>query len=756
MATGAAVRAEQLRLLYSQARPALVTGLIAACFATVLLWVTVPGIGVALWATGLLLVASTRLLLVTRFLRLKSSPPVRPWARRYIVGAFFGGLAWGASAWLWSPAESPPAQVFLILLLAGVTAAAVPANAVWLPAFVAFLLPAQLPLAVVLMMTGTDIYVGTSAVVLLYAGFLFLTARAYGASLQQALQLRFENQHLVEGLLRANRALEAEIAERWRTEQFLQRAIGAAESANRIKSEFLANMSHEIRTPMNGILGTLDLLSDSELNSDQRDLLRTAHHSADVLLTIIDDILDLTRIEAGKLSLEKRMFDPGHLVEEVASLFAATAQRKGLELACFVAPNSPASIAGDPARIRQVLTNLLGNAVKFAEQGEIVLRLQGTTPKAALPALCFEVEDTGIGIHPEAREKLFEPFIQADVSTTRRFGGTGLGLTISRRLIRLMGGDIGVDSVPGKGSRFWITLPVEKQRPINSNLPTVSTDLHGAKVLVVEGHPRTREVLCRYLQGWGAVANAAEEAESALAALRHAKAVDAPYSVVLIDVHKTDIAELNGSNLELSQTPCIAMAYAGGITLRGDRACIRFLIKPIRRAQLLDALTDALANAAIPANRSKSERVAAASASLRGHVLLAEDNPINRKVAVRALQNLGLVVEVAENGQTAIAATANGTFDLVLMDCQMPQLDGFEATATIRAREKAEGAARVPIIAMTALAMRGDRERCLAAGMDDYLPKPFKRDALLAILNRWLGANDNKNGPVPGPPVEER
>ena len=754
-ATGAAVRGEQLRLLYSQAGPALITGLIAAGIGAALLWDAVDGIGVALWMTGLIMITSARLLLVSRFHRLEPTACGPCWARRYTAGAFLGGLAWGTSAWLWSPTWSSPEQVFLILLLAGITTTAIPVNAVWPSAFVAFLLPAVLPMVTVLMSTGTVVYVGLGAILLLYSGFLFLTARAYGASLGQTLRLRFENQHLIQGLLRTNRALEAEIAEHRRTEQFLQRAMTAAESANRIKSEFLANMSHEIRTPMNGILGTLELLSESELNGDQRDLLRTAHHSTDVLLAIIDDILDLTRIEAGKMSLEQQTFDPGHLIEEVANLFAAAAQRKGLELACFVAPDTPAKIAVDPTRLRQVLTNLLGNAVKFAEQGEIVLRLQRTTAEVDRPALCFEVQDTGIGIRPEVREKLFEPFTQADASTTRRFGGTGLGLAISRRLIKLMGGDIGVDSVPGQGSRFWVTLPFDEQSRNDSRVAGVTANLQAAKVLVVEGHAKTREFLCQYLKAWGAVPVATDDANSVLEAVRRAKTTPSPYAVVLLDIEHSNIPETVGKDLALSQTACIAMAYAGrGMALRRERPCSTFIIKPIRRAQLLDALSTALAEPATDAVRTPIE-TAAGGATFSGRVLLAEDNPINRKVAVRTLENLGLAVEIADNGEAAVEASAKSGFDLVLMDCQMPVLDGFAATAAIRAREEAEAAPRVPIIAMTALAMRGDRERCLAAGMDDYLPKPFKREALLAILNRWLAANETDTGSVSGHALQD-
>lgn len=746
-ATGAAVLAEQLRLLYSQARPALITSLIVAGVAAALLGNTAEGLGVACWLIGLVIVTGARLLLVTRFLQRKSPPQEPCWLRRYVTGALLGGLAWGASAWLWSPAWSSPAQIFLLLLLAGVTAAAIPANAVCLSAFVAFLLPALLPIAFVLMSAGAEIYVGMGAVVLLYAGFLFLTARAYGASLQQALQLRFENQHLIEGLVGANRALEAEITERRRAEQYLQRAMTAAEAANRIKSEFLANMSHEIRTPMNGILGTLELLSESRLSNDQRDLLRTAHHSADVLLEIIDDILDLTRIEAGKVAFEKRMFDPGHLVEEAASLFAAAAQRKGLELACFVASNTPTNIAGDPTRIRQILTNLLGNAIKFTKQGEIVLRVRRTTPKPDHPVLCFEVQDTGIGIRPEVQEKLFEPFIQADVSTTRRFGGTGLGLTISRRLIRLMGGDLDLKSVPGHGSRFSVTLPFAEPNPNNGTRSAANPDLQAAKVLVVESHARTRAFLCQYLKEWGILTDEVEGDDSALVALRRAKAAQAPYAVVLLDVQHLGLVEIIGADSGPAETPCIAMAYpGGGMALGTDRPCAGFLVKPVHRAQLLDTLTHAIATPVTKRPHTASKKVAAERPLLQGRVLLAEDNPVNQKVAVRALQKLGLVVEIAENGQAAIEATARSAFDLVLMDCQMPQLDGFEATAAIRAREKAEGGAHVPIIAMTALAMRGDRERCLTVGMDDYLPKPFKRDALVTILNRWLADRGGATG----------
>ncbi len=566
--------------------------------------------------------------------------------------------------------------------------------------------------------------------------------RSLSRSNARAAELVAERELSMEELQALNKKLKAEILNRRKAEK-------KAREANLAKSEFLANMSHDIRTPMNGIYGMLELALSTPMSSEQREYLSYVKASADALVEIINDILDFSKIEARKIELDALPFALRDLMENIVTSMAVTAHKKGLEIASLVAKDVPEGYVGDPGRLRQILVNLISNAVKFTEDGEVTVSVRLKKSTAGTAVLQFTVHDTGIGIPRDKQKAVFKAFTQADGSTTRKFGGTGLGLTICSQLVKLMGGRIWVESRPGAGSSFHFTVTLETtEAPSEPEALQELEGLAGHAVLVVDDHAFTRMLLKELLTGWGMKPLLAADGQTALDHLKRIGRNGRPVTFCLVDAQLPDMDGFNLAEL-MSRSPQgpvpIIMMLTTVNTRDHTRKCREmrigaFITKPLKRQEIQAAILRTLGHTA--SSEDLETRPAGKdgfSSRTQGcRILLVEDNLINQKVGTVVLEKLGHRVEVADNGRKALEILDTQTFDLILMDVQMPEMDGLAATHRIRKKERA-GGKHVPVVAMTARAMKGDRDRCLAAGMDDYIAKPLKAEQLADTIDRILG-----------------
>jgi two-component system, sensor histidine kinase and response regulator len=728
VATDESIRADLALLL--QARLVHESGLvifahpILIALVAMLVWSDAPhdlmlGWGIAVVAATLL--RSTWLVIVKR--RTMSDNDLHNGIR---VTVTLLGLSWGVGAAFVLPLVSFPTAALILVIFAGIIASALTTLTADPLTFRSFLASITLPVAFALAVSEREpLHPATSAIVAMFTIVMLVVSRRAHTTLVEHLRVI------------ARLAVSEEAAKR--AEAVMREARDLAERVARARSAFLANMSHELRTPMNAVLGFVELILDTELSSEQRRALELVRSSSEALLMILNDILDYSKIEAEHLELESIPFDVSKVVHATASLLAVRAREKHLELLADVAPEVPRVVRGDPTRLRQVLMNLIGNAIKFTEKGEVVVSVTTGAPSNGNAQLRFAVRDTGIGIAAEHVESIFKEFTQADSTMTRRYGGTGLGLAISQRLVRLMGGEVAVSSDVGRGSEFSFTLalPIETA-PATRASPLAA--LGGRRMLIVDDNQTNRRILREMLAAEGIKVDEASTAADGLAALRAAASKRTPYDIAILDVQMPDmdgfqLATAVRGEKALRRTNLLMLTSAGQ---RGDGERCRelgirgYLTKPISRADLLEALGTVLAGSPEEAGTPDvvtRHTIAESRTSLR--VLLAEDNPVNQQVAVAMLVKRGHEVHVSSNGREAVDAVRERDYDVVLMDIQMPEMDGFEATQAIRALPKGKD---LPIIGLTAHALSGERERCLSRGMTDYLAKPFKGHELFALV----------------------
>ncbi len=753
----------QLSILFDQLPQGLIATVVNSSLMAWVLLAVQPQAKIMAWTLAVYVMCAVRFATLRAFRRENSDAfDVQKWRRLFLLGSTATALAWGtAGAWLF-PDSSYQHQAFIGFVLAGMAAGASGSMAADDKIYRIYLALAIMPYLMRLVIEGHSVSLAMAAMCLAFIAAMSLSAAKNTRAIVESMRLRFLNQDLLielsrqtEESRRANASLTQENEQRQKTEAALLKAMDEVQASARTKSQFLANMSHEIRTPMNGVFGMTDLLMRTDLDARQQKLLGTINDSAKSLLTIINDILDISRIESGKLELDIHEFSVRDVVERSTDLFSGQVSAKGIDLSVYIDNDVPLFAKGDSGRIKQILLNLIGNSLKFTKYGEIAVRVTRTGGTDKASQLCFEVRDTGIGIDSAVRDKLFQPFTQAETSISRRFGGTGLGLSISRHLVELMGGSIDIESELGKGTRVSFHLALD-----HGDIAKVKADgdpgvLDDARILVIDDRDTNREIIANYLSASGCKVALASSAAEAWPMLTASLETGKPFHAAIVDMvmpeeNGIEFAARIKAHDNLSR---IKVIIATSLNWQGDLASIRdagietILTKPIRRDELVGAVARAISGNRHPGwslkrPASNSDDAAAESPEkLEKHgapILLVEDNEVNIEVARELLAAMGCHVQVARNGLEAVAQFNHGKFALILMDCQMPIMDGLAATRRIREIERAHAMPRIPIVAMTANAYAEDRTRCIESGMDDYLSKPYTENQLRAALKNWL------------------